>query len=67
MLTTFYQTYLALWIIGGFCSVGILIVEEVEERPWWVTLYQSLFIFGMSWVSVGIAIGDIWKSVSKDD
>lgn len=58
---------LGLYLVGYFISFGISFGMKEEKDSWWDTFGFACFLGLLSWINIGLAIGDYFKKHFKDD
>jgi hypothetical protein len=57
---------IGLYLVGYFISVGIAFGFKEEKDSWLETFGFGLFLGTLSWINVGLIIGDVCKKYLKE-
>lgn len=58
---------LGLYLVGYFISFGIAFGFKEKKESWWYTFQFACFISMLSWINIGIIIGDFANKYLKSD
>lgn len=61
------ETILGLYLVGWFISFGISLGMKDEDESWPEALGLAVFLGVMSWISVGMVIGELHNKHIKDE
>ena len=62
----FMEFIIGLYLVGYFISFGIAFGYKEESESWWDTLGFACFFSILSWINVGLMIGDLCKLYLKE-
>lgn len=64
-MNTFIHTSVACYLIGCFISAGIAFGMKKQDESWGETFGFAIFLGILSWINVGIIIGDLYTMYIK--